>query len=126
MQDRPDVWDAKIAVEEGKNEKAKAVIALRQKIKERYQLLSMKANRVSKWCTIEFDYGGWAADGAWNREGKLGLGMPCEKGCDWPGECREKAREAVKELRKSKRRGKNSGNGDILPSILCSCLRNRQ
>ena len=104
-QDQPKVGDGKIAVEEGRNEKAKAVIALRQRIKARYRLL-MKSNRMSRGCTVEFDYDGWYADGAWKREGKSGLGMPCENGCDWPGECRERERKAAKETRKSKRQEK--------------------
>lgn len=104
-QDHPSVGVAKIAVEEGRNEKAKAVIALRQKIKARYRLL-MKSNQMSRACAVEFDYAGWSAYGVWKRGGKLGLGMPCEDGCDWPGECRERERRAAKEMRKSKRLGR--------------------
>lgn len=39
MQDQSDAGNAKIAVEEGKNEKAKSVTALRQEIKERHRQL---------------------------------------------------------------------------------------
>lgn len=66
----------------------------------------MKGNRVSRGSRIEFDYSGWGVDGAWKREGRSGLGMPCENGCDWPGECKERAREVAKEMRKSKQREK--------------------
>lgn len=107
-QGQPSVGDAritKVTAEEGLNEKAKAVIAQRQKIKARYRLLA-KTNRVSRGCAIKFDYNGWSADGTWKRGGNSGLGMPCGNGCDWPGECRERERRAAKEMRKSQRQEK--------------------
>ncbi|KFY58858.1 hypothetical protein V496_05924 [Pseudogymnoascus sp. VKM F-4515 (FW-2607)] len=108
MRDQTSVEDkisAEVSLEEGRNEKAKAVIAMRQRIKARYRLLT-KANRVSKGCAVTFDYNGWSVYGSWKREGKSGLGMPCENGFDWPGECRERERRAEKEMRKLKRQEK--------------------
>jgi hypothetical protein len=103
IQNQQRVGDVKVAAEEGQNEKARAVIALRQMMKARSRSL-MKANRISTTCAVKFDYEGWSAYGQWKREGKSGLGMPCENGCDWPGECRERKRIAAEEVRKSKRR----------------------
>lgn len=102
IQDQPSVGDVKVAAEDGRNEKAKAVIALRQMMKARSRSL-MKANRISRACAVKFDYEGWSAYGAWKRKGKSGIGMPCEKGCDWPGECKERKRITAEEVRKSKR-----------------------
>ncbi|KFZ05904.1 hypothetical protein V501_07917 [Pseudogymnoascus sp. VKM F-4519 (FW-2642)] len=64
MKDQPRIGGAKVAVEEGRNEKARAVIALRQTMKARSRLF-MKANRISKGYVVKFDYKGWSAYGAW-------------------------------------------------------------
>jgi hypothetical protein len=95
-QEQPSVANEKVAKEEGRNEKAKAVISQRHKIKERNRI-SMRANSVSKGCAVKFDFDGWRKYGAWKRRDKTGLEVSCENGCDWPGECKErKRREAAK------------------------------
>lgn len=90
IQDQPSIGDAKVAVEKGLNEKARAVIALLQMMKTRSRS-SMKAKRMSRTCTVKFDYEGWSAYGAWKKEGKSGLGMLVRKGVtDWGNAERER------------------------------------
>lgn len=55
--------NAKIALEEGRNEKARRVIALRGKLKARYRSVT-RTNKMTKGCGVEFDYEGWSAYGA--------------------------------------------------------------
>ncbi|KFX94017.1 hypothetical protein V490_04549 [Pseudogymnoascus sp. VKM F-3557] len=97
-QEQPRVVNDKVAKEEGRNEKAKAIIAQRQKIKERNRL-SMRANMVTKGCAVKFDFDGWRKFGAWKRRRKTGMGASCENGCDWPGECRERKIRAAARMK---------------------------
>lgn len=97
-QDKASVGNDKVAEEEGRNEKAKAIIAQRRKIKERNRL-SMKANMVTRRCAVKFDFDGWSKFGSWRRRGNAGLGLSCENGCDWPGECKERKRRAAARMK---------------------------